>query len=125
MLRIALGNASCKDCKDKSEQYILVCENLIFRLENASKLSFLQLSSFSEQTIEHVLLGEKEVSFTTYKEQIDSQNILIVVQGFFHTLKFPNYFSFGGIGRIFVEGIVINSENKVTNAPEQLLWKYK
>lgn len=88
-------------------------------------LSFDQLKKFPEEDFENFDVAETRAALTIYKRNIDEQSILIVVQAFFPTWKFPTYFSFDGVGKIFADGIIANKNGKKENASDEYLFQFR
>lgn len=120
--RISIGGASCIGYDAKSTEEKVVCEHVLAKLEQLKLLSFKQLKDFSEENFEHIDVHGVQAALTIYKKDLSAGSILVVVQAFLPTWKFPTYFSFGGVGKIFADGIVVSTDNqKSTALSEQLL----
>ena len=123
--RIALGTASCRDHSDRSELDRNVCSNLLFRLEKLKSLSPEQLRYFAPEERETLTVDGKVIRYTTFRDEQADGSFLLVVQAFYSTLWFPNYLSLTAVGRIYAEGIVVDSSGQITSPPEKILWPYR
>jgi hypothetical protein len=123
--RISLGKASCNVNHSMPAGEQKVCEHVLFKLENLKGLSYQQLSSFPEEETEMREIDGKVAAFSTYKEILNEEKILVVVQAFYPTWRFPNYFSLNSIGKLFAEALVITKSGQFEEAPENLLYKYR
>lgn len=123
--RISLGNASIENL-DKNDIFSnKICNVIIEKISNYKNMEFSKLKNLIEQNAVEFNIDGKEVALTFYKKEIDQENLLLVVQAAYRTLRHPNYFSFGFIGKIIVEGIVVNAQNEFTKPDERLLWEFK
>lgn len=84
-----------------------------------------QLSHFEEQEPERIFIKGGEAIFTSYKREIASGDLLMVVQAFYPILWFPNYISTSGIGKLFADGILIRKNGQIEDAPIDLLLDYQ
>lgn len=123
-MRISFGVSSCKNYRGKNETIKLICEKINAKIDYVKSLSYGQLSSFSESESEILHFDGNEFVLTTYKDRINENKVLIVVQGFYRTLSFPNYISTKGIGKMFAEGVVIDSNEDKEDAPYNILLQY-
>ena len=69
-------------------------------------------------------LEGRQVFLTVYKEYTSDGELLIAIQGFMPTWWFPNYISYSGVGKMFSDGVLVTPQ-KMIDAPEKLLYKYK
>lgn len=123
--RISLGRASCENIKKTDVLNFKVCEIVQDKVANLKKMDYSNLAKLSdEQTVEHTV-NDKVVVLTVFKKAIDSDKILLVAQAAYQTFKFPNYISFGFIGKILVDGIVVNNKSEFSVPEDNLLWEFK
>ena len=60
-----------------------------------------------------------------HKHSLASGGTLIVWNAFVHTWSRPTYLSFGAIGRLFAEGLVVTELGEVADAPDELMWEFR
>jgi hypothetical protein len=65
------------------------------------------------------------ITFSTYKQVSSSGDTLIVFSAFVHTWSGATYWSFGAVGRLYVEGLVVSADGEVRRAPDEALWGYR
>ncbi len=100
------------------------CDVILDKLEALSLLNFEQISSLPEEEFYKSRILENEVPVAIYREQLSIDSHLIVVQIFYPTLKFPTYFSFSGIGKIYADGLIFSSSGETQRAKEEYLYPY-
>lgn len=122
--RISLGAASCDGYERRSGVERDVCERLITQLETLQRLSVDQLSSLPNERTETIHVEDKQILMTIYKTSLSSGELLLVVQTFLSTWWLPTFFSANGVGKIFVEGIVVQ-DGKIRRATNQELWAFR
>lgn len=123
--RISFGQAACNISDTMPTPERKVCEHLLFKLDNLKSLSFPQLSLFPEVENEKREIEGKIAAFSTYKEVISEDKILVVVQAYYPTWRFPNHFSLNGVGKIFAEALVVTSSGQLEKPADSLLYKYR
>jgi hypothetical protein len=123
-MRISFGISSCKSYKGSNKFVRNVCDIILSKIEDVSKLTYEQLSSFDEYEYETSYIDNKDFILTTYKNELDNNDILIIVQGFYQTLVFPNYISTSGTGKMFAEGFIVSKDGTKAEAPESMMLDY-
>jgi hypothetical protein len=123
--RISFGQAKCDVDDDMASPERKVCEHLLFKLDSLKELSFQQLSSFREEEIEVREIDGKLTKFSTYKEVLTEDKVLVVVQAFYPTWRFPNFFTLNAVGKIFAEALVISRSGSFEAPSDDLLYKYR
>lgn len=123
--RIALGSASCRNSQTKDVTTTKICSAVLDKINNLKHLNVNQLNLLNENERETLIINGKEISLTTYREKIDTSDLLIVVQAFYPTWRLPNYFSFSSVGRIFTEGFVVRADGKIEDAEDNYLWNFR
>jgi hypothetical protein len=88
-------------------------------------LSPSQLRETRLEERETITLESKEVFFTTYREDLNESDTLVVIQAFFHTWSRPNYFSLAGVGKMYSEGIVASTNGSIRVATHEKLLAYR
>ncbi|WII72749.1 hypothetical protein QJS83_02550 [Bdellovibrio sp. 22V] len=123
--RISFGGASCVECRARSAEETSLCEVVLMRLEHIKALSFEQLKNFPEEEYENFDIKGIQTALTIHRCDLDEQSILIVVQVFLPTWKFPTYFSVNGVGKMFADGIIVNKNGQKSDAPDEYLFQYR
>jgi len=125
-LRLAFGSASCKDKSFCTKPHVnKLCNGIQTRLNILKNRTHSQLLEYKEADEDEEWVENKLIQYAIYKEEIENNSLLFVVQGFIHTYKWPTYFSFKAIGHIAAEGIVVDSEGNITEAESDYLWGYR
>lgn len=122
--RISFGVASCR-LKNYSKEEEIICKRILSKIENLKLLSYQQVKDHTIEETDVISAGNKKVSVITYVERLENDTLLVVIQAFYPTLWKPNFVSFSGIGKIFAEGLLYQSNGTVTEAAQELLWKYR
>lgn len=123
--RIAFGSASCRDNKSKNPQVQEICRVVLEKTEALQNSDPVFLRSFPAEHSEILLLNNQEVLLTVFHEKLPEEKSLIVIQAHYATWRFPNFLSFSGVGKVFVEGLQIDSSGNIQIAPESLLRSYR
>ena len=123
-LRISFGKALVEDVKKNDVLSVEICRIISQKISAYKTMEFSKLSSLSEEnSVEYEIEG-KNVVVTFYKKILDSENVLLVVQAAYKTLKFPNYFSLGFVGKIIVDGILASSEGNFSKPEADMLFEF-
>ena len=123
-MRISFGSSSSKSYKGDNKVIKELCAKIAFKLDCLKLLSFDQLDKFSDQEPEVININGEGCFLTVYTKKSSKSEILIVVQGFYHTWLFPNYFSSNGIGKMFADGFIIKSNGEKLDCPMNMLFSY-
>lgn len=124
-LRISIGNASCRGFSGRDPELLKICSLVKEKIQYLKSLKKHQLERWQhEETIE-IDVGIQMAVLTVFKDKISEQRDLIVVQAFYPTWKFPNYFSFGRVGRIFAEGFFVEVNDFIQDAEDRDLSSYR
>lgn len=102
-----------------------VCSAVKEKISYLKSLKREQLERWQDAEIEEIEVAGKKGILTIFKDKISEQKDLLVVQAFYPTWKFPNYFSIGRIGRVFAEGFFIELSGNVTEVEDADLWPYR
>lgn len=125
MARVSFGDLSCRNkCERKQGLNYDICREIMNMIEALKGLSHEDLHKLKPESSKVILLKDKELILTTYKENLAAGEMLIIVQGFLPTLSFPNYFSTNGIGRMFADGLLVSSNGVKDFAPIRMLFDY-
>ena len=82
-----------------------------------------QLNALDSIEAERVSAAGKNAFISVYKVET-AIGLLFVVQGFVSTWRFPNYFSMSRVGKVFVEGLVLEN-GRLERATDDLLYQYR
>lgn len=122
--RISLGSARPEDASSSalnSEISKLMTEKIaMYKTMNFEALKSLPAETSAEYTIE-----DKLVLFTFFKAELDTHRLLLVVQTAYRSFNLPNHLSLSFVGKVFVKGIIVDSENNFSEPDDKLLWDYK
>lgn len=124
-LRIAIGSASCETINPHDKIGQRIKELILNKIEFFKGKDFEFLHNFSDYTTVEYNIENKLVELAFFKEVIDNENLLFVVRAAYRTINFPTYICWGFIGRVYAEGIIINSKNESKKADDSLLWEFK
>lgn len=123
--RFAIGSASCKGVSKSNTLESKICEMIQEKISVLRTMDFSNLKHLSEEnTVDYEIEG-KAVMLTVFKKELDSDRLLLVVQTAYKTFKFPNYITLGFIGKVLVDGVIINNKNESSVPDDQLLWEFK
>ena len=123
--RIAIGRASCANYSGNDQNILEVCKLVSEKLTYLRSLQYSQLEKWMELTSETVQISEKEVVMTVFSQKNEKAKLLVVVQAFYPTLKFPNYFSFSFVGKLYAEGFVVEPTGSIRDATDGDLWDFR
>lgn len=124
MLRIAMGKCGCRNGEIR-QSLKPACEVVLSRLDRLRALSGRQLLALPESESELVRIAGKRATLTTYRANLEDGRTLIVVQAIVRTFAWPTYFSMRATGHLVAEGIIVDQDASVTDAPDELLWEYR
>jgi hypothetical protein len=96
----------------------------ISRLGHLKSLSFVQLNAFPPETYEEIEYEGRYINIVIYKENVGSDSVLMIVQMFYSTWWKPNYLSLNFVGKMYVEGVLVNQLGDKKNAHNELLFRY-
>ena len=65
------------------------------------------------------------VTCGVHKHSLASGGTLVVWNAFVHTWSRPTYLSFGAIGRLFAEGLLVTEFGEVKEPPDELMWEFR
>ena len=102
-----------------------MCQRILDRLETLRLLTPKALLALPEEETEIEYVQQTPVSFTTFREELDSGDSLVVVQGFFPSWRFPRYFCRQGVGHVYADGFVLETGGNLCEASDEQLWLYR
>jgi len=94
----------------------IVAAEVHSRIERLSRLPAESLHALPSKNVEELKLGRKKLEMCTFKDSLPNSEILIIVQ-----CMNSRMFAWG---RMAAEGIVVDSDGRVRQAEEQLMWEY-
>ncbi len=122
--RISFGRLTV-DSINKSDLFDLkICKIISDKIAVYKNMTFSNLLSLSDENPVEFYIEDKIVLFTFYRKFINSENILVVVQASYRTLKYPNYLSLRFIGKVIVDGIQVNNKGEWFKPEEDLLFEF-
>ena len=124
--RIAIGSCRCADGITSRNTLVReLCSRLAGRLERLRSLGPEMLAKLPPVLTDRERINNRVVRFNTYRDKLESDDALIVVQGFLHSWRFPTYIGSAGVGYMYAEGILLRADGRVIEPDEQLLWFYR
>jgi hypothetical protein len=94
----------------------IVSEKVCARLEALRNQGADALRALPSEDVEELEISGKKLNFCTYRDQLENNETLIIVQ-----CKNTRYL---GYGHMFAEGLVVSSSGDIRNAEEKLMWEY-
>jgi len=122
--RISLGSTTVESARSKGALEAAICDLIADKIHAFKKMKFAELKNLSAENAVEYTIQNKKVQVTFYKKDLGDEHVLLVVQAAYKTFKFPNYFSFGFVGRIIVEGIQGSAQEEFSKPKESLLWEF-
>jgi hypothetical protein len=124
--RIAIGGCSCADgLKSRDPRKRELCARILQRIERLKFLTIDGLAALPSTQSESERIDGRHVALTTFLERLSSGAIIIIVQGFLPSWRFPTYVGTRGVGHIVAEGLVIDPSGAIHDADDQLLWEFR
>ena len=123
--RISIGQSSCKNFETKNPILAQICSEVMGRIQHLNELAGEQLSKWNAETQESLKIGDRLLQIRTYSVNLNAKQILMIVQAFYPTWSWPNFFSFTGVGKLFSEGIVIDADGNKRAATDKELSYYR
>jgi hypothetical protein len=124
--RIAIGSCRCADGINSRNALVReLCSRINRRLERLRSFAPEMLAKLPPLSSEEERIEDRVVRFTTYRDNLQSGDQLIVVQGFLPSWRFPTYIGPAGIGHMYTEGLLLGADRRLTNPDEKLLWPFR
>ena len=124
VFRLAFGRCSCGQPQSDPLRRA-ICDELLARLgmlrTRLSDAGFL-LPAYADEVQS---IRGREVRFETIREDVSDQKVLIVVRAFVHSWRRPTWVSLSGVGHMFAEGLLVESDGQVADAPDELMWDFR
>lgn len=83
------------------------------------------LAAFPADSREFIDICGRSAVFGASKHVLPTGSTLLVFHAFVHTWSRPTYLSLGAVGRWFAEGLVVDEDGKVYDAPDDLMWGFR
>ncbi|MEM9555699.1 MAG: hypothetical protein AAGC60_15695 [Acidobacteriota bacterium] len=122
--RIALGECRCKEPFKEGAETI-ACELIGELLDRWRDRLPQDLGAVPIEAYEEHLVEGWRLTLGTHRVARDEGGTLVVFQVFVHTWKRPTFFSFGAVGRMYAEGLLVSEDGVVQDAPDEDLWFYR
>jgi hypothetical protein len=122
--RIAIGDCSC----DEPLRHDLDRQVCAFLRESIGRWRARlpqELSAFPRESHEELGIDERPAIFGLYRQELDSERVLLVFQVFVHTWRRPTFISAEGVGRMYAEGLIVESDGTIAAAPRELMWQFR
>ena len=129
-LRIAFGEANFKEHESLSSHMRRVCTMLKGELDDLHKNVAATDKCFDENP-EYVVIeketeiDDKKILIKMYRDKLDADRKMFVIQCFIPTFKDMNYISFIEVGRMMADGVVLYRDGRVESASDEELWLYR
>jgi hypothetical protein len=83
------------------------------------------LLALPHSTVDLERIDGRTATLTTYRDELDAGDSLIVVQGFLRSWRFPSYIGSVGIGYMYAEGFIVGDSGGIREANEDLVWPFR
>ena len=124
--RIAIGSSRCADgIASRNPLRRELCARILARLDRLRLLTPEALAGLPALANDVERIEGRQVTLSTYQEKLKTGDALIVVQGFLHSWRFPTYFGAAGVGYMYAEGFMLDSDGRVRDPDEDLLWVFR
>lgn len=122
--RVAIGTCGCeKPYRDSIER--MACEAIDSRLSDWRPRLPADLCALPRESYELERVKGYWVTSGSSKHVLPSGETLVVFAVLVHTWSRPTYISFGAIGRMYAEGLLVSSTGEVTSAPDEVMWEFR
>ena len=122
--RLAIGRCDCRQpYVDRIQRD--ACEALQVVLETWSRRLPADLGALPAERSEVLDFNGRQITLETHKQVLTGGGTLVVFQVFLSTWRRPTYLSFGRVGRLYAEGLLISSDGSVQPAPDELMWDFR
>lgn len=122
--RIGIGRCDCRKPYGNAIQEV-ACAAIRARLEKWRLRLPADLPSVPTEFHENEVVEGQPITFGTYKERLPDGGSLVVFQALVRTWSRPTLLSFGAVGRLYAEGLVVSTAGTVEMAPDELMWGYR
>lgn len=124
--RIAIGSCRCAvGVQSRNALVRELCSRIMARLEQLRSFAPEVLVSLPAYSSVFIRIDRRQALLATYRDELPSGEALIVVQGFLGSWRFPTYISSAGVGYMYVEGLVVDGNGRITEPDEDLLWPFR
>jgi hypothetical protein len=122
--RIAIGRCDCgPPYRNSAEER--VCQMIYEQLGNWRERIPAELTAIPAELFEERLVEGRPVTFGMFRFEPNSQETLVVCQALIHTWSRPTFLSVGAVGRMYAEGLLVNSSGDVEAAPDEFMWQFR
>jgi hypothetical protein len=66
-----------------------------------------------------------EVLFETIREELPDQKTLVVVRAFVRSWCHPTWVSLSGVGHMFADGLLVDANGQIADAPDEWMWDFR
>ena len=122
--RIAIGPCSCRqpssDSLGRTACGLIDATLSAWRPRLPADLAAVPVESYEVHEIDGcpAVLG-------VHKHQLADGGTLVIVHVFIHTWSRPTFLSFGQVGRLYAEGILVAAGGEVSTPPDELMWEFR
>lgn len=122
-LRISLGPGRCRGRSFRpGDPRRVLCAGISARIARLRALSCGQLRVLVGLQEERLTIEGSPGGYRTHRLELEDGRTLIAVQGFVSTWHWPTYYSFEGIGHLVAEGLVVEPDGGLTDAPDAVMF---
>jgi hypothetical protein len=102
-----------------------ICQHVLARLKELESASFQELAARPEfETVDTEVSG-RMIRYNTYRATAPDGTVLIVVQGWYPTWKFPTFISFQVVGHMVADGFIKHPNGQAEIAPDDVMWAFR
>ncbi len=124
--RLAFGDGRCSSGATSTDQDVRdLCARIVARREALRSRPSEHLRSLPELQTERERVNSRLVVLSTYADPVPSGELLLVVQGFLPTWRFPKYIGVTRIGRMYAEGLVVATDGSGRDAEDDYMWGHR
>jgi hypothetical protein len=122
--RLAFGPCSCRPpYRDPLQD--LACSVIEARLQEWQPRLPADLDAVPAEHYEHEHVHGHWISQSIWKKAFENGSTIVAFGVLVHTWRAPTYIAVGVIGRLYVEGLLIEADGTVGRAPDELMWEFR
>jgi hypothetical protein len=122
--RVVIGPCECAEpFRDRIQA--AACEQIQAHLRAWKARLPADLTAVPAESFEHLEIEGNHATFGLDKHSLEDGSTLIVFHIFVETWRRPTVLSFGRVGRLYAEGIVVRPHGDVTTAPDEVMWEFR
>lgn len=122
--RIAIGPCKCQQPYGDGLQ-AAACEHIDRHLRAWQSRLPADLAAVPSELFEELEIDGQHATFGLHRRSLDAGRTLVVFQVFIDTWSRPTFLSFGRVGRLYAEGILVGADGGVSVAPDEVMWEFR